>query len=110
MAVDWVDIRIDDTITNLAANDLATACFDNDDYPNPYCTRFTRNPASAGPQSAGQITFVQTGYANGAYQSMAGVTFEGRYAHSFGAYGDFEVARATTGCARNCARPRVSSR
>jgi outer membrane receptor protein involved in Fe transport len=92
MAVDWVDIRIDDTITNLTANDLATACFDNVDYPNAYCSRFTRNPASAGPLSAGQITFVQTGYANGEYQSMSGVTLEGRYARSFGEAGNMELA------------------
>ena len=91
MAVDWVDIRIDDTITNFTANDLATACFDNFTYPNPYCDRFTRNPASAGPLNAGQITFVQTGFANGAYQSMSGVSVEGRYRHSFEKLGDFEV-------------------
>jgi outer membrane receptor protein involved in Fe transport len=83
MAVDWVDIRVDDAITSLTATDLAVACFDNADYPNDYCTRFTRNPASAGPTSAGQITFAQTGFANGAYQSMAGVTLEARYAKDF---------------------------
>jgi outer membrane receptor protein involved in Fe transport len=89
MAVDWVDIRIDDTITNLTAGDLATACFDNADYPNAYCSRFTRG--AAGTADAGQITFVQTGYANGAYQSMAGVTLEGRYRQSFEKLGTFEV-------------------
>ena len=90
MAVDWVDIRIDDTITNLAANDLATACFDNEDYPNAYCSRFTRN--AAGGTDPGQITFVQTGYANGAYQSMAGITLESRYRHTFEKVGTFELA------------------
>jgi outer membrane receptor protein involved in Fe transport len=89
MAVDWVDIRIDDTITNLTAGDLATACFDNADYPNAYCARFTRG--AAGSADAGQISFVQTGYANGAYQSMAGVTVEGRYRQSFEKLGTFEV-------------------
>jgi outer membrane receptor protein involved in Fe transport len=91
MAVDWVDIRIDDAITNLTATDLARACFDNPGYPNDYCTRFTRNPASAGPTQAGQITFVQTGFANGAYQSMAGVTLEARYQHEFEKLGNFEI-------------------
>jgi outer membrane receptor protein involved in Fe transport len=89
MAVDWVDIRIDDTITNLTANDLATACFDNADYPNAYCGRFTRG--AAGNADAGQISFVQTGYANGAYQSMAGVTAEGRFRHTLENGGAFEV-------------------
>jgi outer membrane receptor protein involved in Fe transport len=89
MAVDWVDIRIDDTITNLTAADLATACFDNVDYPNSYCDRFTRG--AAGTADAGQISFVQTGYANGAYQSMAGVTAEGRYRHTLESGSAFEV-------------------
>ncbi|HEV7606652.1 MAG TPA: TonB-dependent receptor [Steroidobacteraceae bacterium] len=91
LAVDWVDIRIDDAITNLTATDLAQACFDNFEYPNDYCNRFTRNPVSAGPTNSGQITFVQTGFANGAYQSMAGVTLEGRYRHEFEKVGTFEV-------------------
>jgi outer membrane receptor protein involved in Fe transport len=90
MAVDWVDIRVDDAITSLTATDLATACFDNVDYPNDYCGRFTRNPASAGPTSAGQITFAQTGYANGAYQSMAGVSLEARYFKEF-SFGNMEI-------------------
>jgi outer membrane receptor protein involved in Fe transport len=91
MAVDWVDIRVDDAITSLTATDLATACFDNFDYPNDYCGRFTRNPSSAGPAQAGQITFVQTGFANGAYQSMAGVTVEARYGFDLENIGNFEI-------------------
>jgi outer membrane receptor protein involved in Fe transport len=91
MAVDWVDIRVDDAITNLTATDLATACFDNFDYPNAYCDRFARNAAATGPTTAGQITFVQTGFANGAYQSMSGVTVEARYAFDWENVGNFEI-------------------
>jgi outer membrane receptor protein involved in Fe transport len=91
MAVDWVDIRVDDAITNLTATDLARACFDNFVYPNPYCDYFTRNPSSAGPTDAGQITFAQTGFANGAYQSMSGVSLEARYQHEFEKIGRFEI-------------------
>ena len=89
MAVDWVDIRIDHAITNLTANDLASACFDNFVYPNPYCDFFTRNPASS--DQPGQITFAQTGFANGAYQSMSGVTLEGRYVRDFENLGHAEI-------------------
>ena len=77
--------------------------------PEPYCDRFTRNPASAGPTNAGQITFVQTGFANGAYQSMAGVTLEGRYDHELREHRRLrDRRRATTGCAKNCVRPPAS--
>jgi outer membrane receptor protein involved in Fe transport len=89
LAVDWIDIRVEDAITTLGANDTAIACFDNPTYPNHYCDRITRNPP--GSAQPGQITFVQTGYINGAFQSMAGVTVEGRYRHDFGAFGDIEI-------------------
>jgi outer membrane receptor protein involved in Fe transport len=29
LAVDWIDIRVDDAITTLDANGIASACFDN---------------------------------------------------------------------------------
>jgi outer membrane receptor protein involved in Fe transport len=89
LAVDWIDIRVEDAITTLDANDTAIACFDNPTYPNPYCDRITRNPA--GSAQPGQITFVETGYINGAFQSMAGVTIEGRYRRTFGAAGNFAI-------------------
>lgn len=88
VAVDWVDIRVDDAITNLSGDDLAQACFDNPDYPNHYCGFFQRN--AAGSADPGQITFVQTGYANGAYQSMAGVTVDASYRRDFGRMGAFQ--------------------
>lgn len=87
IAVDWVDIRVDGAITNLTSEDLADACFDNADYPNHYCGFFQRNaPGSANP---GQITFVQTGYVNGAYRSMAGVTVDAAYRRPIGRLGRF---------------------
>ncbi len=92
LAVDWVDIRIDDTITNFTANDLASGCFDNDTYPNQYCDFFTRTSVPGSVQQSGQITFARTGFANGAYQSMAGVTMEGGYRHDLGKFGNLEVA------------------
>jgi outer membrane receptor protein involved in Fe transport len=89
LAVDWVDVRVDDAITNVTASDLAEACFDNEQYPNPYCDFLTRNPA--GSADAGQITFARSGYANGAYQSMAGVTVDARWRHDFARAGRFEL-------------------
>lgn len=86
LAVDWIDIRVDEAITRLTGDDLAQACFDNADYPNHYCGFFQRNPPGAA--DPGQITFVQTGYANGAYQSMAGVTLDASYRRNLGSLGD----------------------
>lgn len=87
LAVDWVDVRIEDVITSLSSGDLARACFDNYSYPNRYCNYFTRQPP--GSPLAGQISFVQSGYVNGAFQSMEGITAEGRYHREFGGLGEF---------------------
>ena len=117
LAVDWVDIRVEDAITSLTANDLAEACFDNEDFPNHYCGFFTRNAPGAG--DPGQVSFVQTGYANGAYQSMAGVTVEGRYRQEFATLGNFELGlsfyrlreelRSATGILRTNSRQQIGS-
>lgn len=89
LSVDWIDVRIDNTITRLSGADLASACFDNADYPNHYCDYFTRGaPGSAQP---GQITSFRSGYANGAFQSMAGVILEGRVRHEFGGFGALDL-------------------
>jgi outer membrane receptor protein involved in Fe transport len=89
LSVDWIDIRIDNTITRLNGADLASACFDNADYPNHYCDYFTR--AAPGSAQPGQITFYQSGYANGAFQSTAGVMVEGSMSHDFGKLGILDV-------------------
>jgi outer membrane receptor protein involved in Fe transport len=90
LAADWVDIRIDDVITNLSADDLASACFDNFTFPNPYCDFLTRNPA--GSLDPGQITFARAGFANGSYQSMAGLMLDVSYRHTFERLGRMEIA------------------
>lgn len=96
VAVDWVDVRIENVITNLFSGDLARACFDNYSYPNQYCDYFTRHPP--GSPLAGQISFVQSGYVNGAFQSMEGITAESRYHHDFGGgLGEFGIAASYFG-------------
>jgi outer membrane receptor protein involved in Fe transport len=89
LSVDWVDVRIDNTITRLSGADLSSACFDNAAYPNHYCDYFTRSAPGSG--QPGQITFYQSGYANGAFQSMAGVILEGNLRHEFGTFGAVDV-------------------
>lgn len=89
LSVDWVDVRVDGAITALSGDDLAQACFDNPDYPNHYCGFFTRS--DAGSADPGQIRFLRTGYVNGAYQSMAGVTVDARYRRQLARLGHVEI-------------------
>ena len=92
VGADWIDIRVDDAITTLFADDFASACFDNASYPNQYCDYLTRSPP--GSADPGQITFARMGYANGEYQSMAGFTLDAGYRREFERLGSVELGLA----------------
>ncbi len=103
LAVDWVDVRIEDVITTLYPFDLGSACFDSYDWPNHYCDYLRRHPA--GSPLAGQISFVQSGYVNGAFQSMEGVTAEGRYHRAIERLGEFDLAVSYFGLREELSSP-----
>lgn len=68
-SADWVSIDIENAIVTLDATNVLDACYDSPTYPNEYCSKITRS-------SSGQITLVQTGYANAGYEDFSGVTSE----------------------------------
>jgi iron complex outermembrane receptor protein len=68
-SIDYVQIDIDRVIAGLGAQDVLDACYDSPSYPNSFCRLFARN-------AAGQITFLQTGYANLAHFSFNGIQTE----------------------------------
>jgi outer membrane receptor protein involved in Fe transport len=58
MSVDYYEIKIIDTISNLNAAAIATGCYDNPNQANSFCGRIARD-------STGQITGITTGFVNG---------------------------------------------
>ena len=66
LTVDWVDIRLKSAITSLDATQVLQGCYDAATFPSTLCNNFTRN-------AAGQVTFIQTGYANAATQNFRGL-------------------------------------
>lgn len=66
LTVDWVDIRLQNAITSLDATQVLQGCYDSPTYPSNLCGNFTRN-------AAGQITFINTGFANAATQNFRGL-------------------------------------
>jgi outer membrane receptor protein involved in Fe transport len=66
VTIDYLQIDIAHVITALDPNEVLDGCYDSQSYPNAFCGKFTRN-------SAGQITFLQTGYANLAKYEFNGV-------------------------------------
>jgi iron complex outermembrane recepter protein len=79
LAVDWVDIELDDAVVSLTAQDLLQACYDSPDFPNvvsasgtSFCDSFTRD-------AAGQVTFFEAGFENAASLKFEGLIAELAY-------------------------------
>lgn len=79
VAADYYKIEIDGVIANLGQADIATGCFDNDDFnaadvpnANQFCSRIVRGPD-------GQIQTIRTGFVNGEYLKFEGYSAEVRY-------------------------------
>mgnify|MGYP000088415267 CR=1 FL=1 len=84
-AVDWNSVSITGNIANLAAADLATGCFDNDNFntadvpnANQFCSRLRRTPDGQIVNDA-QNPGVVTGFVNGAFIDFRGLTSEFAY-------------------------------
>lgn len=70
--VDWVDIRLSGAIESLDATQVLEGCFDGANYPGALCSNITRDPT-------GQVTFVETGYANAASRKLRALVAEVGY-------------------------------
>ena len=69
LAVDWVDIELQNAIQSLDATQTLQACYDDPNFPTAICDQFTRD-------DEGQITFIQTGFANAASRDFQGLIAE----------------------------------
>jgi outer membrane cobalamin receptor len=64
-----VDIKVKGAIETLDADQTLQACYDDPGFPSSICENFTRD-------ADGQITFIQTGFANAAQRDFQGVIAE----------------------------------
>jgi len=69
LAVDWVDIELTNAIQDLDATQTLQACYDDPGFPSAICDNITRD-------AGGQVTFIQTGYANAASRNFQGLVAE----------------------------------
>jgi len=90
MSIDRFEIDITDTISNLGASDIATGCFDNFVYPNPFCERITRD-------ANGQITGIKTGYVNGGLLKYRGGAAEVVYSSKISGFGALNSSQVIVG-------------
>jgi outer membrane receptor protein involved in Fe transport len=69
LAVDWVDIELTNAIQSLDATQTLQACYDDPGFPTAICDQITRD-------DEGQVTFIQTGFANAASRDFQGLIAE----------------------------------
>ena len=80
LTVDYWDIRIEDAIALVAAQDIVDGCYDSSNFPNnQFCSQFTRNDDTTSPQFGG-FTFLQQTQLNFAALEAAGIDFAANYA------------------------------
>jgi iron complex outermembrane recepter protein len=90
LSIDYISIDIENAITDLSATNVLDACYDNPTYPNADCDKVSRT--ATGP-NAGQITLVQTGYANEGFENFNGITLQWDYAFDLPrGLGGFDIA------------------
>ena len=67
VSADYIDIRLQNAISNLTATEVASNCYDAGDFPNnEFCDRVSRD-------ASGQLDFVETSYFNASEYRYKGI-------------------------------------
>lgn len=81
-SVDWVNIHVDNVITDLSQGQLMSECYDSPNFPNvPACGLINRYSAATAPTPAqiGGLIAVNGGYLNTGYLSYQGLQSQVNY-------------------------------
>lgn len=85
LTVDWLDIQLDDAITNLSLSALMQACYDSPNFPNvAACDAFTRD-------GDGQVVDFLTGQTNAQTLKTSRLEIGGNYRFTWDDVGDFQI-------------------
>ncbi len=87
LSVDYYDIKVDDVISAVSAQQIANLCYDSPDLNNVFCTLFERAGASGGPNGEQQFRIVETSLlqssTNFASMRRRGIDTNFAYQHRF---------------------------
>ncbi len=75
ISADWIQIDISDAIVQFTLTDIMEACYDGSDYPNNFCTMFTRGPDG---QLPARFAF-NSGYVNAALREFEAVEYTANF-------------------------------
>ncbi len=81
VAVDWINIKLENAIENLDGTAILAGCYDSADFPTASaCDLITRD-------SQGQVTHISAGYVNAGLRDFAGLTADVSYFQDLGDLG-----------------------
>ncbi len=78
ISADYWDIKIEDAISSVSAQDTVNGCYNSSTFPNNFCDQFTRNSDPTSPQFNG-FTFLRTTELNFAALETSGIDVSARY-------------------------------
>ena len=90
LTVDYWDIRIEDAIQSVTAQDIVNGCYQGESLNDNFCSLFTRNTSVSSVQFGG-FNFIRFTNINFAKLETDGIDASVRYNFGFGAH-DFEVS------------------
>lgn len=82
ISIDFIQIDIEDAILQFSLTDILNACYDATDYPNTFCSQFTRLPGGQFPQT----NAFQSGYVNAALRNFEGIEYSFNYRNDLADY------------------------
>jgi iron complex outermembrane receptor protein len=94
VSLDYWDIVIEDAISEISAQNIATSCYDSPSLDNPFCELLDRNREPTSAQSGG-FTFLRQVQLNFGEAKATGVDLNVNYQFSLGAY-QFGLGGAVT--------------
>lgn len=89
LTVDYWDVRIEDAIASVSAQDIVDNCYDSTTFPNAFCGQFTRNRDATSAQFLG-FNFLSQGPINFAAVEAQGIDFAAAYSFDW-AGNDFGI-------------------
>ncbi|WP_300529842.1 TonB-dependent receptor [Maricaulis sp.] len=78
LTVDYWDVKIEDAIASVSAQDIVDNCYDSTSFPNAFCSNFTRNRDSSSAQFLG-FNFLRQSPINFAAIEASGYDFAATY-------------------------------
>lgn len=72
VAIDWVDIEIEEAIENFTLTQIMQSCYDSPAFPNSFCGQFNRQPDGQLPP----INAFTSGYVNAGVRSFEALTVD----------------------------------